>query len=75
MLGGIALIVILVVLLLFMLRCAVYYIPRCFGYETTNRLEGPGHSLGMYSMDLQAHGKNQGYANVGYIHRESVTNA
>lgn len=34
-------------------RCAVYYIPRCFGYEATSRIEGPGHSLGMYSLDLQ----------------------
>ncbi|RCN48393.1 hypothetical protein ANCCAN_05541 [Ancylostoma caninum] len=75
MIGGIALIIVLLVLLIVVFRCAVHYIPRLFGYETASRLEGPGHSLGMYSLDIQTQGKHQGYANVGYIHRESVTTA
>ncbi|KAK6765954.1 hypothetical protein RB195_025708 [Necator americanus] len=75
MLGGIAMIIIILVLLIIAFRFALHYIPRLFGYETASRLEGPGHSLGMYSLEIQAPGKHQGYANLGYIHRESVTTA
>ncbi|KHJ99975.1 hypothetical protein OESDEN_00038 [Oesophagostomum dentatum] len=53
MVGGIALVIIALVLLVVAVRCAIHYIPRLLGYETTNRIEGPGHSLGMYSLDLQ----------------------
>ncbi|CAJ0609485.1 unnamed protein product [Cylicocyclus nassatus] len=70
MVGGIALIIVVLAVLIVAVRCAVHYLPRIVGYEATSRIEGPGHSLGMYSLDMQVPGKQQGYANLGYLHRE-----